>query len=119
MSWQKTALIAFTLTLSACLQTENSSSLDDAMASGGSPEFQAARTVLSQSCTGCHDYHTKTEAELVAAGLVVAADPEASEIYYRLVGSTGLQGPKDMPQGGSLSSSDVEVISTWIENLTP
>ncbi len=121
MFWQKTALIALILTLTACLQTENSSSLDAAMYGGvgGTPEFQAARTVMSQSCNGCHAYHTQTEAQLIAAGLIVAADPEASQIYYRLVGSTGIEGPKDMPQGGALSSSDAEVIAAWIENLTP
>lgn len=121
MLWQKTATVALILTLTACLQTENSSSLDDDTygSVGGSPEFLAARNVLSQSCNGCHAYHTQTEAQLIASGLIVAADPEASKIFYRLVGSTGIEGPKDMPQGGALSSSDVEIIATWIENLTP
>ncbi len=121
MFWQRSALLALTLALSACLQAENSNSLDSQMYGdfGGSPEFLAARTIIGQSCNGCHAYHTQTEAELKAQNLLVGGDPDNSSIYYRLVGSAGAMGPKDMPQGGALSSSDLQAIRAWILSVSP
>ncbi|NJL24554.1 MAG: hypothetical protein HC902_04885 [Calothrix sp. SM1_5_4] len=106
------------LSVSSCMQTENTSSLDADLYSdvGGSAEFVAARNVISQSCANCHNYHTQTEAELVAAGLVVRGSPETSKLYYRLAGSSGASGPKNMPTGSSLPQSSLDAISTWIAN---
>lgn len=123
MFLQKSALILLTLSLSACLlQTENSNSMDSEMYgdAGGSAEFLAARTIISQSCNGCHAYHTLTEAQLKSAGLIVGGDAANSKIFYRLAGSAGTQGPKDMPQSGAaLSRDDLDVIEAWIASVTP
>lgn len=116
MLWLRLAFICTVLSLTACLQTENSSSLDASMYGNaeGTPEFLAAKNILSQSCNGCHAYHTQSEAQLKAAGLFTAGDPDNSKLYYRLVGSASALGPKDMPQGGALSSSDLQAIRAWI-----
>ena len=103
--------IALALSSSSCLQTENSSSLDEF--SGG----DGVRTILTTSCASCHNYNSLSNEQLIDQGLVVAGDPEASEIYYRLVGSVGGGSPKDMPQGGALTASEVEQIRVWILEL--
>ncbi len=121
MNWWRLAILILMGSLSSCLQTENSSTFDADMygsIGGGSPEFIAARMIFTQSCNGCHAYHTQTEAQLAASGLIVAGNPEASPIYYRLIGSSGAMGPKDMPTGGALSSAELIQIRTWIENGT-
>lgn len=118
------ALILFSLLLSSCFQTENSSSLDADMYGNadGTAEFLAARTIMSNNCAGtCHAYHTQSETQLKAAGLFVAGSPENSKLYCRLAGSStcSISGSKNMPQGGALNSTDVAVIKTWIQNATP
>lgn len=97
---------------SACVQTENSSS-QDAFLFGG----DTVAGILSQNCAGCHSYHTLTEEALINLGLVVVGDPENSKLYFRLLGSSGSNGPKDMPVGGALSPGELEQIRTWILNL--
>jgi mono/diheme cytochrome c family protein len=105
----------------SCLQTENSSSSDGGFAgeNNNSPEFEAARLVFSQSCTGCHSFHAQSEAQLIASGEVLPGDAENSPVYYRMQGSTGLNGSKNMPQNGSISTTDVETVATWINGITP
>jgi hypothetical protein len=106
--WRPAALLAcLTLILPlGCMQTENSSSQDAFMyADGGSPEFNASKMILSQSCGGnCHWYHTYSESRLIAEGLVVAGDADNSPLFYRISGSSGPNGPKNMPSGGSISA---------------
>lgn len=97
-----------------CMQTENSSSTD-ASTYGGS----AARSIIGSSCVPCHSYHTQTDAQLVSAGLVVAGDALSSKIYYRLTGSSGSGGPKNMPTGSTLTSSEIITIQEWIDGITP
>ena len=64
-------------------------------------------------------FHTQSEAQLRAAGLLVAGQPENSQIYFRLNGSTGTNGPKTMPSGGALSAADLDVIKNWITAIAP
>ncbi len=106
------------LVSSSCMQTENSNSTDDDKfgGSGGSAEFIDAKDVFSSACSNCHDFHTMTEAELKATGRFVAGDPNSSPIYYRLTGSTGGIGPKNMPTSGAISSGDRNAIKVWIQN---
>ncbi len=104
--------------LTACLQTENSSSQDDSFANvEGSAEFLAAKAVLTQNCASCHTYHTRTEQELIDLGLVIAGSAETSELYGRLQNSSGSLGPKDMPENNSISVEDVETIKIWIDGI--
>jgi hypothetical protein len=114
--------LILTLGAAGCFQTENSSSLDaDTYGNlSGTAEFLAARTIFSQNCGGtCHNYHAQSEAQLKAAGLFIVGLPDSSKLFYRLVGSSGAQGPKNMPSGGALSSSDLQKIRYWIVNATP
>jgi uncharacterized membrane protein len=108
--------LAFILILvlfsSACMQTENSNSQDaTTWGTGG------ARAVIAASCGNCHNYHTLSDSELTAQNLVTAGDPENSKLYYRITGSDGALGPKNMPQGGSISQGDRDAIKAWIQNL--
>ncbi len=105
--------------LSGCLQTENSSSTDGGPNLTGTPEFIAAVTVMAAKCTSCHyhDYHTKTEQQLLDQGLVVPGDPENSLIYYRLTGSAGPGGPKNMPQDVALTAGELATMVTWINSI--
>ncbi|HMN69060.1 MAG TPA: hypothetical protein PKC28_11020 [Bdellovibrionales bacterium] len=108
--------LGFCLTLVSCLQTENSSVTDDSTFSGeGTAEYRAAKAVMTENCAGCHAYHTLSEAALIDQGLMIAGDPENSPLYFRLIGSAGPQGPKDMPQSGGMSEDRVATIRAWIE----
>lgn len=109
----------FCLLTAGCFQTENSSSGDSGPTAVGSPEFIAASNMMARKCTSCHYhvYHTRTEAQLIAQGLVVPGDPEASEIYYRLTGSSGPGGPKDMPDDGPLTPTEMAIMVTWINSI--
>jgi hypothetical protein len=105
--------LVLSLSLVGCLQTENSSS-GDGLAPVGTPAFIAASEVFDNKCSQCHDYHTLSEAELITLGLVMAGDPEGSEIYYRNTGSLGVNGPKNMPFVGSLTAGELMLIYDWI-----
>ena len=111
-------LIITALASASCVQTENSNSQDADTYSeiGGSPGFSAVRSILRQNCANCHAYHTLTEEQMVTAGALKRGDAANSSIYFRLVGSTQGGGPKNMPTGGALTVSDLELIETWIEN---
>lgn len=121
MKWIRISVfVTLVAILTSCLQTENSSSADIGIT--GTPEFMAARTVLLNNCVNCHqghDFHLLFEDELVTRGDVVPGDFLNSPIYYRLAGSLGSEGPKDMPEGGTLSDSELQTIQTWIESITP
>ena len=98
--------------LGGCMQTENSNSSDAFITDESDP-----RSILQQNCASCHDYHKRSDENLVASGLVVAGNPEGSQIYFRLIGSQGAQGPKNMPLSGALSPSSVQRIYEWIQDL--
>lgn len=104
--------------MAGCLTTENSNS-DDASQfgdSGGTPEFKTAQKILADNCASCHaDYVSMTEDELIASGAIVPAQPESSPLYYRLIGSSGTLGPKNMPSGGTLGADEIEAIALWIQ----
>lgn len=111
-------------------QKENSSSRDEGLYGGtGSVEFLAAKTVLS-ACNSCHGYASMTESDLKLAktsypssatpagmDLIIPGNAESSPLYYRLANSSGSGTPKNMPSGGSLGSSDLDVIKAWINSL--
>jgi len=111
-------LVLFALALGACMQTENSNAIDDEKYGNitGTADYREARFILSQNCGNCHDYHTKTQAELESAGLIDYGNPLASQLYYRIRGSQGALGPKDMPESGSISAGDLNQIKIWIQN---
>lgn len=112
------AFVILPLILGSCVQTENSNSQDKDTYSdiGGNPDFVASRAIFAQSCANCHLYHTMSEDQMVADGVLVKGDPASSKIYYRLTGSTSGPGTKNMPTGGALPVSDLNQIETWITN---
>ena len=106
----------------SCLQTQNSSSQDKTSYGPASVlgVTAAVTSVLSTNCAACHaaeNFHLQTSGQLIANGYVVAGNPEASKLYYRLTGSTGSLGPKTMPMGSALTSDDLESIRSWIQDL--
>ncbi len=115
-------LLAALLSVTGCLlQTENSNSGDAALANA-SLEFAVVQEIFLSKCTSCHrhDFHTMSEAELVATGQVVAGDIDNSKIYYRCIGSSSPLGPKNMPTvGAPLTSTELEAMEDWINSLTP
>jgi hypothetical protein len=103
------------LVFCSCMQTENSSSRDaDTYGSAGS---SAVKAVFKQSCTPCHTFESMSADDLVAGGYLVKGDAANSAIYFRIIGSTSARGPKDMPQGGAVSASDLAIIESWIAGL--
>ncbi len=123
----KPAILLILLFLATgCFENENSSS-DDATGltvnPGDSVAFIAAKTVFSGSCggSGCHtEYSSKTEAQFVAEGLVVAGNPDTSKVFCRLQGSTGACGSKNMPRSQpALDAAELQMISDWITAITP
>lgn len=110
MRWTKS--LFFCLAFTACLQTENSSSLDADMIGN-----ELYVKILVENCSSCHSEVLLTDEALIDVGWVVPGDPENSKIYYRLAGSSGFLGPKDMPTGGALLDSELEAIRSWIEGL--
>lgn len=108
-------IVCFGLVLPAC-QTENSNTLD-AATYGGASGSSAVASIFSQHCTPCHAFQSMSTNDLVAAGYMVKGDPTNSPLYYRLIGSSGSLGPKDMPQnGGALATSDLNAIQDYIQN---
>ncbi|WP_413290523.1 c-type cytochrome [Bdellovibrio sp. HCB337] len=97
---------------------------DDGGVSGDSPEFLAAKAVIDNNCLGCHnssnngDFRNLTQSQYISKGLVVAKNPGASKIYYRLTGAAAGPGPANMPQGAAaLSAADVAAVAAWINGL--
>lgn len=115
------SVLLSSLIFSGCFQTENSNSADDEFFKG-SPEFVAAKIVFRRNCTtSCHQhaYEQQTEAELIAEGLLLPGDAEGSKIYYRIKGSEGSGGSKNMPSDKSIDPSEVVVVKDWINSLNP
>lgn len=105
-------------------------SLIDGTGPGGgtsvNPKFTLAKAVFDAKCTTCHSptgsYPTfnlvgLTESKAINNGWVVKGNPDSSRLYYRLMGSSGSNGPKTMPQGGSISAQDVQIVADWINSI--
>ncbi len=116
----------FLILLTGCFENQDSSSGDAGgltVNPGDSAEFIAAKTLFVGSCAGggCHsDFSSKTEAQFVAEGLVIAGSPDTSKVFCRLQGSTGSCGAKDMPDNQpALDASELQIISDWITAVAP
>jgi mono/diheme cytochrome c family protein len=89
-----------------------------------SPAFLAAKAVIDAKCLSCHGagstngvFSNLTEAAAVSRDLVVKGNPNGSKLYFRLIGSAGATGPKNMPQGGSISAAEVQAVANWITGI--
>lgn len=118
-------IVFFLLILNfACGKIENSSSQDKYLYSpntDGSLQFTAAVAVLTAKCSGCHgEWSGFSESDFILSGLVVAQSPSTSKIYYRNQGATSGVGPQNMPTSGSaLTGSELQVVTDWINAITP
>lgn len=103
----------FSLVCANCVQTQNSNTRDElAFATMG------IGSIVAANCASCHaDFNNLTSAGWISRNLVIPGDPENSPLYYRLNGSLGSKGPKNMPLGSSLTSADVEFVRDWISGL--
>lgn len=89
-----------------------------------SAQFLAAKAVIDAKCLNCHGsgstygaFANLTESAAVSRGIVVKGNPNSSILYYRLIGSAGSAGAKNMPQGGSISAAEVQAVADWIANI--
>lgn len=86
---------------------------------------QQAAAILEQNCSTCRgdegSFRTVLDIEytvLIQSGAIVSGDPDASELYKRLLRPTDHGGP--MPQGQDpLSPEHIEVIQQWIAEGAP
>jgi mono/diheme cytochrome c family protein len=80
--------------------------------------FASAQAVFQQRCVSCHaSYSANTEAQWVAGGSVVPAHPERSSVYSVLKGAS-VGGNETMPQGGTLSTTELDTLRNWILNIS-
>ena len=79
--------------------------------------------IFNNSCTSCHQYGHNSGLNLTtysstmtggnSGATIVAGDHANSELYNRITLPESAQG--DMPPTGSLSQSDIDLISQWID----
>ncbi|MEM6531039.1 MAG: hypothetical protein AAF654_00380 [Myxococcota bacterium] len=84
------------------------------------PAFTAASEVLADRCTPCHAHaHWSRQPEefFLSSNLVEVGNAEASPLYFRVTGSLGPGGPKNMPATGTISLSETELLADWINTL--
>lgn len=107
-------LLTIVSVLAGCLQTENSSSLDG-FVPVGEGLFGEVNQIFSNRCSApCHDFHTYNEQFFIDTNRLTPGDPENSPIYYRIMGSMGPNGTKNMPTFGTISASERDLIYQWI-----
>lgn len=89
-----------------------------------SAAFIAAKAVIDAKCLSCHAsgssygaFANLTESTALSRDLVKKGNPNGSILYYRLVGSAGTGGPKNMPQGGNISAAEVQAVADWIAGI--
>ena len=94
--------------------------------------YEAVRSIFSNNCTTCHatggtfpaldgdlctDVVDVNSFQSASSKLVVAGDSSASYLYHKIVGThleVGGSGSQ-MPIGGSLSESDIDMLVSWID----
>ena len=74
--------------------------------------------IFDQNCNGCHSYPNSliltSYDSVINSGTVVPGDASSSSLYDRITRPESA--PGDMPPSGSLSSSEISLIETWINN---
>lgn len=84
------------------------------------PAFAEAKAIIATKCASCHTHGAwvgKNAQYFKTENLVVAKDPENSRLYYRITGSTGANGPKNMPASGTITGAEADKIKEWINSL--
>lgn len=101
--------------------TSTSSVLDD----GSMERFTAAKNVLTQRCTTCHDgsaatnFNLNSERDFINNGLVVAGSLSGSKVIYRTRNYTVNNGLQNMPPTGNtaLTSAEYAILTNWVSNI--
>ena len=86
--------------------------------------FQAFTDVIDQHCVQCHspngiaassDFKSLVTESQWTTSSYIEEDHLTSPIYFRLTGSSGELGPKNMPLGGELNEKELCIIKSFIE----
>lgn len=107
-------LSLFTL-LSSCSEKSERGWVAKKLGLGYKP--QTHRDVFNEKCVHCHSYLSQSDEELISQNLIVPSNPNKSLIFRYLKGS-GVGGKENMPPKSSLSKTEVQLVKTWIENLS-
>ncbi len=83
------------------------------------PNFAPAQSIIAQKCASCHSSWGNARATYyVSNGLVAKNSALTSKLYFRLTGSSGGSGPKNMPQSApGLTSAELSTIQKWIDEM--
>lgn len=84
-----------------------------------SQRFNSAYSILTAKCLSCHgNFGTYTTETLwINNSYVVARSLAQSKVYFRLTGANLGIASENMPQGSTLSSSEMATLRAWIENI--
>ena len=122
---KKTFIFIFIL-LFSCKDFGNPLSPDDEGENSISGSYsEDIQTIFTLNCTSCHHDHSNPSGglnltsydDVMNSGSVVSGDLDASDLYDRITRLESV--PGIMPPSGSLSSEEVELIETWINQGTP
>ena len=87
--------------------------------SGLQASFQSVSGILANNCLGCHSANQAsggvvldTYDDLISSGVVVPGNVDASSLYLAVASGR-------MPQVGSLSSAEIDMIRRWIAEGAP
>ena len=92
------------------------------LAPGSSTEFAASYVILQLRCGSCH-FHSawggyKSEQDWKDQGYVIAGNPDASSVIFRIHNFEGTS--SDMPRdSGPIPDAEYETLKTWVQSVTP
>jgi mono/diheme cytochrome c family protein len=98
------------------MNPKNSASSGRRLASSGERALgaheDAAATLLTNNCAGCHSFAKDTQ-KMIDLGLIVPGDALSSRLYQKVAAGV-------MPPTGPLSEADVHLLADWINmDLAP
>jgi uncharacterized membrane protein len=125
---KNTVIVVFALFMYSCSTSVNTSGGTNSVSGDCTPnEFLEAKTydadiasIMTSSCVSCHgDSNPSGGLSLTSyqdvLSSVSAGSPSASELYARVVST----GSDKMPPSGSLTTTEQEAISDWIDLCAP
>jgi uncharacterized membrane protein len=110
------------LAVSAIALASCTSNTDNPVDSGGTVSFASdIRPIIQSNCVSCHAF-SATQSSLLnytstpyGKKLVIAGNSAGSPLYDKVQLTSNPQHGARMPQGSSLSSAQVTLIKTWID----
>lgn len=120
--YRSLVLILGVCLLVGCGKVKNSSSSDAAQfgfTNQGGSAFKNAFPVLAKHCLSCHSWSQWNESDFLTEGYIIANSPAQSMIYYRIKNNDSGTNSGDMPSNSdSLSSSELALIKTWVQQAS-